>query len=79
MLTSVNLEGSWQGLDIELTMVSEASSLPVIGQGGIGSKEHITAAFNSTKVSAIASGSALVFQSKGMGVLVNTQIIPKEI
>jgi len=80
LLTSVNLEGSWQGLDIELTsMVSEASSIPVIGQGGIGSKEHITAAFNSTKVSAIASGSALVFQSKGMGVLVNTQIIPKEI
>ena len=80
LLTSVNLEGSWQGLDLKLTsMVSEASSIPVIGQGGIGSKDHINEAFESTKLSAIASGSALVFQKKGMGVLVNTEVIPKEI
>jgi cyclase len=71
-LTSVDREGTWFGLDVELTrQVSEATNIPVIAHGGAGSIEHIRSAVIDGKASAVALGSMVVYQQKGMGVLVN--------
>jgi cyclase len=72
LLTSVEREGTWQGFDVPLTAsVSEAVGIPVIAHGGAGSVEHIGEAVRSGGASAVALGSLVVYQSKGMGVLVN--------
>jgi cyclase len=78
LLTSVDLEGTWNGLDFDLIeQVCDVISVPLISHGGIGNKQHILDAFEETDTSAVASGSSLVFQSKDMGVLVNAQNIPE--
>jgi imidazole glycerol-phosphate synthase subunit HisF len=72
LLTSVDREGTWQGLDVSLTAsVAEAVGIPVIAHGGAGSVEHIGEAVRTGGASAVALGSLVVYQSKGMGVLVN--------
>lgn len=72
LLTSVNREGSWGGFDLELVKaVADAVSVPVIAQGGAGSLEHLAQAVRIGGASAVALGSMVVFQKKGMGVLVN--------
>ena len=72
LLTSIDNEGTWKGFDLELkSKVSNAISIPVIAHGGAGSIEHIDTLLKKTNVSAIALGSMVVFQKKGMGVLVN--------
>lgn len=72
LLTSVEREGTWQGLDVPLTAsVTEAVGIPVIAHGGAGSIQHIGEAVRSGGASAVALGSLVVYQSKGMGVLVN--------
>ena len=72
LLTSVEREGSWQGFDVPLTArVSAAVSIPVIAHGGAGSIEHIRSAVHEGSASAVALGSLVVYQSRGMGVLVN--------
>jgi cyclase len=72
LLTSIDKEGSWSGFDIELIKkVSEVVNVPVIAHGGAGSIEHIQQAVELGKVSAVALGSMLVYQQKGMGVLIN--------
>jgi imidazole glycerol-phosphate synthase subunit HisF len=71
LLTSVEHEGSWRGFDLALTKrVSEAVGIPVIAHGGAGSVQHIREAVQAG-ASAVALGSMVVYQSKGMGVLVN--------
>ena len=71
-LTSMNNEGTWSGFDVEITRkISEAVSVPVIANGGCGNLEHITDVIEKGKASAVALGSMLVYQKKGMGVLVN--------
>lgn len=72
LLTSIDREGTWEGFDLELIKnVSDAVSIPVIAHGGAGSLEHIGQAVNQANASAVALGSMVVFQKKGMGVLVN--------
>jgi len=72
LLTSIDKEGTWKGFDNEtIKLVSDQLNIPVIANGGCGSVEDIEDLLLTTNVSAVALGSILVFQKKGMGVLVN--------
>lgn len=72
LLTSIDREGTWTGFDLDLIKtISEAVHIPVVAHGGAGSIAHVGDAIHLGKASAVALGSMLVFQKKGMGVLVN--------
>lgn len=72
LLTSIDREGTWSGFDIDLIRsVTGIVSLPVIAHGGAGCVKHIGEAIKRGGASAVALGSLVVFQKKGMGVLVN--------
>jgi cyclase len=72
LLTSMDKEGTWKGFDIDLTRkVTDAVSIPVVANGGAGSIEHIGDIVKNGHASAVALGSMVVYQKKGMGVLVN--------
>ena len=72
LLTSMDREGTWAGFDLELVKrVSDSVSIPVIAHGGAGSVDDIRKAVEIGHASAVAVGSMVVFQKKGMGVLVN--------
>lgn len=72
LLTCIDQEGSWDGPNLDLVkQVTDAVSIPVIAHGGIGCEEDIGKAVNLAGASAVALGSMVVFQKKGMGVLVN--------
>ena len=72
LLTAIEREGTWEGFDLELVKrVTDAVSIPVIAHGGAGNLEHINQVVKGAKASAVALGSMVVFQRKGMGVLVN--------
>lgn len=72
LLTSIDKEGTWSGLDVNLIKkVTETVSIPVIAHGGAGNILHIGEAVKQGHASAVALGSMVVYQQKGMGVLVN--------
>jgi len=72
LLTSIDREGTWKGFDLDLVKsVTNEVSIPVIAHGGAGSIEHICEVVKHSGASAVALGSMVVFQKKGMGVLVN--------
>jgi cyclase len=72
LLTAIDKEGTWSGFDVNLTKkVSEVVSIPVIAHGGAGNIQHIGEVVKLAHASAVALGSMVVFQQKGMGVLVN--------
>lgn len=72
LLTSIEREGTWQGLDEALiSQVSAAVTIPVIAHGGAGQDADIVSAVEDFGASAVALGSMVVFQKKGMGVLVH--------
>jgi cyclase len=72
LLTSIDREGTWKGLDTELIRkVTDNTSLPVIAHGGAGSLQHIGEAVKNAHASAVALGSMVVYQKQGLGVLVN--------
>ena len=72
MLTSIDKEGMWSGFDLEMVQkIVDHVDIPVIAHGGAGTSKHICDAINETKASAVALGSMVVYQAKGMGVLVN--------
>ena len=72
MLNSVDKDGTWEGYDIELLkMVTKSVRLPVIACGGAGSVIDFSEAVSKGGASALAAGSMMVFQRKGMGVLIN--------
>ena len=72
LLTSIDREGTWDGLDLKLIReVVQSVNIPVIANGGVGNLEHINHALESCSLSAVGTGSMVVFQKKGMGVLVN--------
>ncbi len=78
LLTSVDREGTWEGLDSELiNSITSVVSIPVIAHGGANSIPDIANAVKAGKASAVALGSAVVYQKKGMGVLVNFPDIHK--
>lgn len=72
LLTCIDREGTWRGFELDLVKrVADAVSIPVIAHGGAGSIQHITQVVNDSNASAVALGSMVVFQKKGMGVLIN--------
>lgn len=72
LLTSIDREGTWDGFDLDLvSRVATAVHIPVIAHGGAGNVEHIGQVVKKAHASAVALGSMVVFQKKGMGVLVN--------
>lgn len=72
LITSIDKEGSWEGYDVELIKnISESVQVPIIANGGCGKVEHICEVVKKAYVSACAVGSMVVYQKKGMGVLVN--------
>ena len=72
LVTSIDREGSWEGYDVDLIRsISENVQVPVIANGGCGKIEHINEVVREGNASACAVGSMLVYQKKGMGVLVN--------
>lgn len=72
LLTSIDREGTWSGLDHELiAAVSRNVSVPVIAHGGANAKEDVLKAVRFSGASAVALGNMVVYQKKGMGVLVN--------
>jgi len=72
LLTSIEREGTWDGFDLELVgRVADAVSIPVIAHGGAGTVQHISQVVKEANASAVALGSMVVFQKKGMGILVN--------
>ena len=74
LLTKVNNDGRYVGYDWELIeKVSNSVSIPVIASGGASGQSDLDKAVE-FGASAVAVGSLVVFQKKGMGVLVN---VPK--
>jgi imidazole glycerol-phosphate synthase subunit HisF len=72
LLTSVDNEGTWNGYDITLIeQVTSSVNIPVIANGGAGSLEHLELAKKKGYASGLAMGSMVVYQKKGMGVLIN--------
>jgi cyclase len=72
LLTSIDREGTWSGFDVEMIKkVTSVVSIPVIVHGGAGSLADIEEVVKQGHASAIALGSMVVYQQKGMGVLVN--------
>jgi len=72
LLTSMDKDGTWNGFDIDITQkLSDAVKIPVIANGGAGTIEHIGEIVQKGHASAVALGSMVVYQQKGMGVLVN--------
>lgn len=72
LLTSIDREGTWSGFDVNLVReVSQAVDIPVIAHGGGGTIAHIAQVVREGLASAVALGSMVVFQKKGMGVLIN--------
>ena len=72
IVTNIDREGTWVGFDFELiSYISELMTMPVIANGGCGSKDHLKKILNHTKASAVAVGSMFLYQKKNTGVLVN--------
>lgn len=72
LLTSIDREGTYEGFEIDLvSRVADAVSIPVIAHGGAGTPDDIDKVVSRGGASAVALGSLVVFQKKGMGVLVN--------
>ncbi len=62
LLTSVDLDGTMQGYDVEcVRRVSEAVGIPVIASGGAGAYEHMARAVTEGGASAIAAASIFQF------------------
>jgi imidazole glycerol-phosphate synthase subunit HisF len=72
ILTSIDREGSWQGVDLKLSKLM-ASQLPVplVIQGGIGNIGDVWKAIASGDASAVAAGSFFVFQKENQGILIS--------
>lgn len=72
LLTAMEKEGTWSGYDFEITKrITSVLSIPVIANGGAGNISHIAEVIHYGGASAAALGSMVVYQKKGMGVLVN--------
>jgi len=72
LLTSIDKEGSWNGFDLELVKsIADTIGIPVIAHGGAGKIADIGEVVREAHASAVGVGSLVVFQKKGMGVLVN--------
>jgi imidazole glycerol-phosphate synthase subunit HisF len=65
LLTSIELDGSQKGYDIEIIKkVSDAVKIPVIASGGAGSYDHMISAIKEGGASAVAAASIFHFTDK---------------
>lgn len=72
LVTSIDRDGTWSGYDIDIVKkISQAVKVPIIANGGAGNVKHIGDVVKNGHASAAALGSMVVYQKKGMGVLVN--------
>lgn len=72
LLTSIDQEGTWAGFDEKLVQrMAKLVSVPVIANGGAYDLHSIQSVVKNAGASAVALGSMVVYQKKGMGVLVN--------
>jgi len=72
LVTSIDKDGTWSGYDINLVeKIANSINIPLIVNGGCGSIKHIKQAFSNTSAQAAAVGSLVLYQKKGMGVLIN--------
>lgn len=72
LITSIDRDGTWEGYDIDLVrQITSCVNIPVIANGGAGNLMHIEEIIKKTNVSAVALGSMVLYQKKGMGVLIN--------
>lgn len=72
LITSMDNDGKWNGYDTKLLkLITDSVNIPVIANGGAGKLSHLHDAINISNVSALALGSMVVYQSQGLGVLVN--------
>ena len=72
MVTSVDMEGTWEGIDVALIKrITDSVNVPVIAHGGAGNVEHLKDAVRTGGASAVAMGSMVVYQKKDFGVLIN--------
>ena len=79
LLTAMDREGTWSGFDTALIRrVSDAVNVPVIAHGGAGSSSDIISAVREGGASAVALGAMVVYQKRGMGVLVNFPTEPED-
>ena len=70
--TSIDREGTWSGYEIPLLKkITNQVNIPVIANGGAGTISHLNEAIELGGASALALGSMVVYQRKGMGVLIN--------
>lgn len=62
LLTSIDLDGTMKGYDVEITkQVAESVSIPVIASGGAGNYEHMADVLLNGKASAVAAASIFHF------------------
>jgi cyclase len=72
VINSVDNDGVMKGYDLELLKeVKSNTKVPIIALGGAGNLSHIKAAFDVSKVDAVACGSMFVYQGPLKGVLIN--------
>jgi cyclase len=72
LLTSIDLDGSMQGYDIEMIRkVCNSVSIPVVACGGAGNVKHLTEAVKLGGASAVAAGSMFVFHGSFRAVLIS--------
>ena len=72
LVTSIDREGSRQGIDLELVrLIAQAASVPVIAHGGVGTREDLVAPIEHAGATAVAAGTAFVMQSGRDSVLIN--------
>jgi len=72
LFTIVNREGCWSGYDTQyIKYLTTNLSVPIIAHGGAKSYSDVRNLFHQSGVSAAGVGSLVVYQKKGMGVLIN--------
>lgn len=72
LITSMDNDGTWKGYDLDIiSKIVQSVRIPVIANGGAGTIHHIDEVVKKTNASAVAVGSMVVYQAKGLGVLVN--------
>ena len=72
ILTSVDNEGTWKGLDLDtINEISNSVYIPLIAHGGAGRFSHVKDAIYKSGASAVAIGNMVVYQKKNMGILIN--------
>ncbi len=72
LLTSIDSEGTWSGLDLDLIKeITAISKVPVIAHGGAGNTNDLVCGVIQGGANAIAMGSMVVYQKKDFGVLIN--------